>query len=96
MGPLRFELRSLRPERNRMVQATLRPRYLSLVWIKIVYNLLMRQQHAPAAITVHAEIVEDLFRILASIPALLKLFIRWGNNFSAGETSDRYHISSIS
>ncbi len=26
MGPLRFELRSLRPERNRMVQATLRPR----------------------------------------------------------------------
>jgi hypothetical protein len=27
---------------------------------------------------------------------LLKLFICWGNNFSAGETSDRYHISSIS
>ena len=29
MGPLRFELRSLRPERNRMVQATLRPRSFS-------------------------------------------------------------------
>jgi hypothetical protein len=96
MGSLRFELRSLHPERNRMVQATLRPRNLSLVRIEIVYNLLMRQQHPPAAITVHAEIVEDLFGILAGITALFKLFKCWGNNFSAGETSDRYHISSIS
>lgn len=33
MGSLRFELRSLRPERNRMVQATLRPLGLmSIYW----------------------------------------------------------------
>src|SRR5512137_1219276 len=31
MGSLRFELRSLRPERNRMVQATLRPLYSSCI-----------------------------------------------------------------
>ena len=56
----------------------------------------MRQQHAPTAVAVHTEIVEDLFGILACISAVLKFFIRWGNNLSAGETSYRYHTESIS
>ena len=68
----------------------------SLVRVEIVNNLLVRQQHTPTTVAVHAEIVEDLFRILARITAVFKFFIRWGNNLSAGETSYRYHTDSIS
>ena len=79
MGSLRFELRSLRPERNRMVQATLRPlgQYPNLlVRIELVNDLFMRQEHAPAAVPGNIKIVEDLSRILAFLPSQLELFPR--------------------
>ena len=77
MGSLRFELRSLRPERNRMVQATLRPRIHPanlLVRIELVNDLFVRKEHAPAAVPGNIKIVEDLFWILAFLPSQLELF----------------------
>ena len=79
MGSLRFELRSLRPERNRMVQATLRPlgHHVSLlVWVQLVNDLFVREKHAPAAVPGNIKIVEDLFRILSFLPSQLELFPR--------------------
>ena len=99
MGSLRFELRSLRPERNRMVQATLRPLvHLSnlLVWVELVYNHFMCQEHAPAAVPGNIKIGEDLFGILAFLPPLPELFPRGGNRLSTGETSYGYHKFNLS
>ena len=94
MGSLRFELRSLRPERNRMVQATLRPLVHIvnlLVRVEFVYNDFVSQQHAPATVPGNIKIGEDLFWILAFLPPLPKLFPRSGNWLSTGETSYGYH-----
>jgi hypothetical protein len=79
MGSLRFELRSLRPERNRMVQATLRPPHSHidlLVRVEFINDLFMGQKHAPAAVPGNIQIVEDLFGILAFLPPLPELFPR--------------------
>ena len=94
MGSLRFELRSLRPERNRMVQATLRPlvhKVDLLVRVELIYDQFMCQQHAPAAVPGNIKISKDLFGILAFLPPLPELFPRSGNRFSTGETSYGYH-----
>ena len=99
MGSLRFELRSLRPERNRMVQATLRPlgHHVSLlVWVELINDLFVGQEHTSAAVTGDTEIVEDLFRILAFLPPQLKIFPTGGNWFSTGETSYGYHKFNLS
>ncbi len=77
MGSLRFELRSLRPERNRMVQATLRPPrpYIDLlVRVELINDLFVSQEHTPAAVPGNIKIVEDLFWILAFLPSQLELF----------------------
>ena len=99
MGSLRFELRSLRPERNRMVQATLRPLvhlFSLLVWVELVNDDFMGQEHAPAAVPGNIKIGEDLFGILAVLPSLPELFPRGGNWFSTGETSYGYHKFNLS
>ena len=95
MGSLRFELRSLRPERNRMVQATLRPRVQTvnchlLVRVELINDLFVCEKHAPAAVPGDTEIVEDLFRILAFLPPRFILFPRCGDRFSTSETSYGY------
>ena len=99
MGSLRFELRSLRPERNRMVQATLRPlvhRFNLLVWVELVNDDFVGQEHTPAAVPGNIKIGEDLFGILAFLPSLPELFPRCGNWFSTGETSYGYHKFNLS
>ena len=99
MGSLRFELRSLRPERNRMVQATLRPLVHIvnlLVRVELVYDHFVCQEHAPAAVPGNIKIGEDLFGILAFLPPLLELFPCCGDRFSTGETSNGYQDFNLS
>jgi hypothetical protein len=99
MGSLRFELRSLRPERNRMVQATLRPlgQYAHLlVRVELVNDLFVREEHAPAAVPGNMKIVEDLFGILAFLPPCLEFIPCCGDGFSTGETSNGYHFFNLS
>jgi hypothetical protein len=64
----------------------------SLIRIKFINNLLVREQHTPATIPIHIEIVEDLFRILACISSALIFLICSGDYFPTGETANRYHM----
>jgi len=73
MGSLRFELRLQHPERHRIPGYPTTPPQ-SLIRVEIVNNLFMGEQHSPATVSVQTEIVEDFFRILTCISALLELF----------------------
>jgi len=64
----------------------------SLIGIKFINNLLVREQHTPATIPIHIEIVEDLLGILASISPALVLLVCSGDYFTTRETANRYHI----
>ena len=61
MGLLRFELRLRRPERRRMVQATLQP---LLVWGEGIHQFYVGEQHPAAAVSIDTKVVQDLPRIL--------------------------------
>ncbi len=61
MGLLRFELRLRRPERRRMVQATLQP---LLVWSEGIYQFYVGEQHPAAAVSIDTKVVQDFSRIL--------------------------------
>jgi len=52
----------------------------------------VREQHTPATIPIHIEIVEDLFGILACISSALIFLICSGDYFSTSETANRYHM----
>ena len=52
----------------------------SLIRVCVLHRFFVRQQHPPAAVTFQAEIVEDLFGILARISPLLELFPGGGND----------------
>lgn len=94
MGSLRFELRSLRPERNRMVQATLRPRthiHASHVGIQLINSLFVREKHASATVPIMSKRVENLFWVFAGSFALLIFFPYCGNYLPTRETSNWYH-----
>jgi hypothetical protein len=47
----------------------------SLVRVELINDLVVREQHAPAAVPGQAEVIEDLFGILAGSPPLFKLFV---------------------
>ena len=89
MGSLRFELMSQHPERHRMARL---PHDPSLIWIEILHSFFVRKQHPPAAVSLNAEGIEDLFKILAGIPSMLELFPHGGYYFSACKTSYWYHL----
>jgi len=64
----------------------------SLIGVNFINNLLVREQHTPATIPIHMEIVEDLLGILACISSALIVLICSGDYLSTGETANRYHI----
>jgi hypothetical protein len=67
-----------------------------LVWIEIIDYLFVGKEHPATAIAVHAEVIEDLFGILACLFAALILIICRGDDFPTGETSYGYHAGMIS
>ena len=85
MGLLRFELRSQRPERCRMDQATLQP--LLLVPPKRVHDLHMREKHAPAAVFVYSQVVQD-FAGRLGLDALPVFLPDMGYYFATGIAPD--------
>ena len=83
MGLLRFELRSQRPERCRMDQATLQPPIpFLLVPPERVNNLHVGEQHTPATVSLYAQVIED-FASWLGLYALSILLPDVRDNFSA-------------
>jgi len=49
-------------------------------------------EHAPTAVALDAEFVQNLFRILvALVRSLVERFPVFGDDVATGETPDRYH-----
>lgn len=85
MGLLRFELRSQRPERCRMDQATLQPPLL--VPPQRIHYLYMGEKHAPAAVFVYSQVVQDLAGRLG-LDALPVFLPDMGYHFATGIAPD--------
>ena len=62
-----------------------------LVRVELIDDLIVREQHAPAAVADQTEVVEDLLGILASTPPLFELLKCCGDRLSTGKASYGYH-----